>query len=186
MKRTIVINLIGGPSAGKSLCAGLLFAELKTRGYITEYIQEYIKHLVWAGDFDTINDQYYISTQQYKLLKSVNGKVDFIVTDGSLFHGLYYNEFYPENVSNVQKTKECILKYMSQFENVYIFLQRGDYVYETEGRLHTEEQAAKISEDLYLMLLNLSLPFKSFKSDVNNIQKMTDWILSTRTTDNTN
>ena len=178
MKKTIVINLIGGPSAGKSRCAGLLFAELKTRGYITEYVQEYIKHLVWAEDFDTINDQYFVSTQQFKLLNSVNNKVDFIVTDGSLFHGLYYNKAYPDNVSNIQKTEAKIKEYMSHFHNVYIFLQRGDYPYEQEGRLHSLQESIKISNDLLQLLIECNIPFKIFKSDVNNIKPMTDWILS--------
>ena len=178
MKKTIVINLIGGPSAGKSLCAGLLFAELKTRGYITEYVQEYIKHLVWAEDFDTINDQYFVSTQQFKLLNCVNNKVDFIVTDGSLFHGLYYNKAYPDNVSNIQKTEAKIKEYMSHFHNVYIFLQRGDYPYEQEVRLHSLQESIKISNDLLQLLIECNIPFKIFKSDVNNIKPMTDWILS--------
>ena len=45
--KTKVINLVAGPSSGKSLVAALLFAELKMLHYKAEYIQEYAKILIW-------------------------------------------------------------------------------------------------------------------------------------------
>ena len=43
MKKTIVINLIGGPCSGKSTVAAELFARLKKMGIKTELVSEYIK-----------------------------------------------------------------------------------------------------------------------------------------------
>jgi hypothetical protein len=42
-------------------------------------------------DFETLNNQHYISTQQFKLFKSMIWTVDYIITDGALFHWLFYN-----------------------------------------------------------------------------------------------
>lgn len=176
MRKTKVINLIGAPSSGKSLCAGLIFAELKINKYVTEYVQEFAKTLVWKGETDTLCNQYYVSTEQYKLLKSVNGKVDYIVTDGALLLGLYYNKTYTDNVSDLTKTGNKILEYMSEFDNIYIFLERGPYDYEKEGRVHTYEQSLIIHRELKTLLNNLKLEYKTFKSEKKSIDGMVKYI----------
>ena len=43
--KTYVINIIGAPGVGKTTISALLFAKLKLRGYICEYVQEYAKKL---------------------------------------------------------------------------------------------------------------------------------------------
>lgn len=177
MRKTILVNLIGAPGVGKSVFAGLIFAELKMRNYVTEYIQEYAKHLVWLEDYETIKNQYYVSTQQYKILKSVNNKVDIIVTDGSLFHSMYYNKTYKENVSNIEKTEEKIKEYMSEFNNIYIYLERGEFKYEEEGRLHSYEESVRISEEMKKMLKELKIEYIEVKSDKVNINKMLEYIM---------
>lgn len=179
-KKTCVINLIGGPSVGKSVCAGLIFAELKIQRWTTEYVQEYVKHLVWGGDLETIKNQYFVSTQQYKLLKNVDGKVDFIVTDGSLIHGLYYNRMFKDNVSNVEKTDAKIREYINHFTNIFIFLEKGDFPFETEGRLHSYEESVQINKDLQKLLDDMNVPYLRVKSDKSNIPMMLHYILDQR------
>ena len=181
MKRTKVVNLIGAPSSGKSLCAGLIFAELKIKNYTTEYVQEYVKHLVWKGDLETVKKQYYVSSQQYKLLKNINGKVDYIVTDGSLIHGLYYNKTYKDNVSNIEKTEEKIIEYLSEFDNIFIFLERNEkFRYETEGRIHSFEESIKIESDLKKLLDSLNLEYLCIKSDKENVKNMINYIINSK------
>lgn len=174
---TIVINLIGSPGVGKSVIAAILFAELKMKGYTVEYVPEYVKSLVWKGDLETIKNQYYVSTQQYKLLQAVNGKVDFIVTDGSLFLGLYYNRHWKDNVSDIEKTELRIKDYMSQFTNYFIFLKRGDFKYEKEGRIHTEEESWNIQDDLDYLLKIEGIDFKEYISSKSNIDSMLNALL---------
>lgn len=173
---TIVINLIGSPGVGKSVIAAMLFAELKIRGYTVEYVPEYVKSLVWKGDLETIKNQYYVSMQQYKLLKAVNGKVDYIVTDGSLFLGLYYNRHWPDNVSDIEKTDSRIKEYLSEFSNVYIYLKRGDFNYEREGRIHSEEESWKIQDDLEYLLQIEGIHYAQFTSSKNAIEDMLNYI----------
>ena len=175
--KTVVVNLIGAPSVGKSVFAGLIFAELKMMNYITEYIQEYAKNLVWLQDYETIKNQYYVSTQQYNILKSVNGKVDIIVTDGALFHGLYYNRTYKDNVSNVEKTEDQIKKYIKEFDNIYIFLERGKFGYEKEGRIHTYEESIEIDREMRKMLKEFDMEYLEIESDRKNLGKMLEYIV---------
>src|SRR6185436_20450855 len=135
---TYVINFISGPGAGKSLMAFLLFAELKLHGYLVEYVPEYAKSLVWSERFDVLNEQYYVSRKQFESINRIYGKVQFVITDGPLIHGVYYNRSNPNNVSDVQKTETQILKWASSHKQMNIFLERGEYKYEQAGREQNE------------------------------------------------
>ena len=50
--QTVVINLFGGPGAGKSTCAMEICSELKKHGLSAEYVQEYAKELVYENRMD--------------------------------------------------------------------------------------------------------------------------------------
>jgi len=177
-KKTWIINLIGGPGVGKTTMAALLFANLKIRGYICEYVQEYAKKLVWIKDFDTLNNQYFVTRQQFNLLKEIDGHVDFIVTDGPLIHGMYYNKYNKDNTSNVDKVEQYILSSISQFNNVNIVLDRSiDREYEKDGRIQTYEESLDIDVILRHILRTNNLEFVNFASDPNKINDMIEKIL---------
>lgn len=173
---TYVVNLVSGPGAGKSLDCALLFAELKLRGYVCEYAPEVAKQLVWQQRFDELDNQYHVSMQQYKLFKSMDGKVQFVITDGSLLHGLYYNRHNPTNVSNVDKTEEQILKWFREFNNIVLFLERGDFHYEQAGRQQTEDQAKKIDGELRNILEYRMISYTVFNSESQHVKSMADYV----------
>jgi nicotinamide riboside kinase len=177
MGGTKIINLIGAPSSGKTVLAAMLFAELKKMHLSVEYIQEYIKSLIYKEKYNLINNQYYISTKQYELFKSIDNKVDYIVTDGSLFHGLYYNRSYKENVSNIEKTEIKIKEYISEFDNIYIYIKRGNWKYQNEGRIHKENEAEKISKDLRDLMNNQGILFFDFDWVTDNLSDLIKKIL---------
>lgn len=178
-KTTYIINLIGGPSCGKTTLCALLFAKLKMKKFVAEYVQEYAKNLVWTKDFDTLNNQYLVTKTQYNLFKQINGTVDFIVTDGCLCHGLYYNLYNKDNISNVQKTQQYILDCFNEFNNINIFLERGEFEYETQGRLQTEDESKDIDVILKHLLKQSNIDFKMFKADSSdeNINSIIDHII---------
>ena len=179
-KKTYVINLICGPGGGKSTLSALLFAKLKLnkKKYIVEYVQEYAKHLVWTKQFDILNNQYYVTQYQYKLLKQMNDAVDFIVTDGPLIQGMYYNMHNRDNISNVEKTEKYIVDCHSEFRNINIFLNRGNFEYETQGRLQTEEESREIDVILKHLLKQKHIEFAVFDAcaDDANINKIIEYI----------
>jgi uridine kinase len=182
MKKTYIINLLGGPGCGKSTLAALIFAKLKLHEnkYSVEYVQEYAKYLVWTKQFDILNNQYYVTQYQYKHLKQMNEHVDFIVTDGPLIQGIYYNMHNKENISNVEKTEAYMTKCHNEFNNINIFLKRGDHDYETQGRLQTEEESREIDVILQHLLKQKGIDFKIFDANVNedNINGIIDYITS--------
>jgi len=184
-RKTFVINFISGPGNGKTTMSALLFAKLKLLRYVSEFVGEYAKTLVWKKDFETLNDQYIVTKTQYDLLKQINGKVDFIVTDGPLLHGLYYNRHNKENTSNIDKTEEFILKCYNEFNNINIFLERGTFEYETQGRIQTEDESKEIDVILQHMLKANKVPFKCFRSGVDNIDNIVNYVLSVINDNNT-
>lgn len=165
-KKTLVVGFISGPGGGKSTHTAELFTELKKLRVNCELAQEYAKTLVWQGQFDELNNQYAVSMKQYNLLKSMDGKVDIIVTDGSLLHGLYYNRYgNPDNVSNIDKTEQMILEKFHEFNNFVLFLERGDFEYEQAGRIQNEEQAKEIDKKLLEILDTHNISYEKIKID---------------------
>lgn len=176
--KTYIINFISGPGSGKSTICALVFAKLKLKGFVCEYIQEYPKTLVWTKDFDTLNNQYFVSMKQFNILKQMVGTVQYVCTDGPLVHGLYYNLYNKDNTSNIQKTEKMILDNYNQFDNINIFLERGNFKYEPQGRLQTEDEARDIDVILKHMLKQNKIPYTAFISDPENVDKIIEHIIS--------
>jgi hypothetical protein len=176
---TFVINFISGPSVGKSLMSALVYAELKTCGYTTEYVQEYAKTLVWLKDFEKLNNQYYVSKKQYEMINALYSvkDIDYIVVDSSLWLCMYYNRVNKNNVSNVEKTDDMIKEKMKEFKNIYIVLERNlDIKYENYGRIQTQSESLVVDAELLLMIKELGLEYKSFKSKRESVKDIIEYI----------
>jgi hypothetical protein len=177
---TTVINLIGGPGVGKTVLACQVFASLKILGKKAEYVSEYAKDLVWQNRIIELDNQYEVSYQQFKKLYPLQGKVDFIVTDGSLFKDLYYNRFNKNNVSNVEKTENKILEWGSYFKNINFFLGRSkNSSYEQAGRIQSELEAKQIDKEIEKLLLLHAIPFYSIPVQSNCVEEIIELILKT-------
>lgn len=167
---TKVINFVGAPSSGKTTLCSLMFGYLKLAGQSVEYIPEYAKQLVWTGRTELLNNQYYVSHRQYELMKSMEGKVDIIVTDGSLVNGMYYNRYNPNNTSNVEKTEDCIKEWVSEFDNIWLFVERKNFPYETAGRIQTEQEAVHVNAELRRIMKGLGYQYKDCTSSYDGAQ----------------
>jgi hypothetical protein len=158
LKKTKIINLISSPSTGKSIMSALIFAEMKKNNLQVELVQEYIKRLIWANDTEALKDQYNIAKMQYHSILNMNGKIDYIVLDGSLINNMYYN--------NDVKAQYEIQNWLNEFENIYIFIERNDkFPFEKEGRIHNLIESIKIEQELKKLVLNLQLDVKYIKSN---------------------
>jgi len=60
MSNTLIVNLFGGPSSGKTTMAAGLFCLLKMHGIDCELVTEFAKDLVWEERFKTLKNQQYI------------------------------------------------------------------------------------------------------------------------------
>jgi broad-specificity NMP kinase len=180
MVKTYVINIIGAPGVGKTTISALLFARLKLRGYICEYVQEYAKKLVWMKDYDSLNNQYHVTKKQYELLQQIAGHVNFIVTDGPLIHGIYYNKYNKDNISNIDKTEKYILDSFNKFNNINIVLDRVNRLnrkYETEGRIQTEDEAKDIDIILKHLLKINSIKYVNYPAEESSLNDIIEFIV---------
>jgi len=176
---TKVINLVGAPGVGKTLMSCLVFSKLKMMHLTAEYVQEFAKTLVWQQRYEELYNQYYTTYEQYKMIKAIDGAVDYIVCDSGLILGLFYNIYNEQNVSNVEKTQAMILGKMKEFDNIYIFLERNETLpFEKAGRLQTEEECKKINDNIKQLLIDNDLQFKSFLSSERSVDGIIEYILS--------
>jgi len=141
MRKTKIINLIGGPGAGKStMCAGI-FSRLKMKGIDCELSSEYAKELVWESRNETFKDEVYIFAKQNHRLFRLNGKVDVVITDRPLIMSNIYNQYYNPDRKIFNKVFEEFIKAnWNMYDNINIFIKR-DKQYNPNGRNETLEQA---------------------------------------------
>lgn len=175
-KHTKIINFVGGPGSGKTALCCWLFAELKMQGRCVEYVPEVAKNLVWTKEFHLLNNQHYVSMRQYELFKAVVGKVDYVVTDGPLLHGVYYNRHNKDNFCDVVKVENMILHMLSEFDNIYVHVSKGDFPYEQVGRLETEEESHDIGLQLLHILDSLGLSYEKVKSGRHALDEILTYI----------
>ena len=176
---TKVVNFIGAPSVGKSTMSSLVYAEMKMLHKSVEIVPEVAKWLIYKDQIEKLNDQYFVSSKQYKQVKALDGKIEYVIGDSGIISGLYYNRAYSNNMSDISKTEQMILSKNNEFQNIYIFIEKNtDFAYENEGRIHTEEQSNIIQLELKEMLNELNLPYKSFLSSKKSVPGIVEYILS--------
>lgn len=177
-KRSFVVNVIGGPGVGKSTIYSFIYAKMKMQGHSIEQVQEVAKKLVWAEKFEELDNQYHVSMQQHAELSSVYEKVKYVITDGSLIHGLYYNRNNPTNVCDKDITEQKIIKLYRGFNNINIVLTRGTFPYEQAGRIQDSAEAQHVDRELLNILEKFNIPYQTFSSDESQIDAMIEYITS--------
>lgn len=135
----LVINLLGGPGAGKSTLAALLFGELRTRGASAELVAEFPKDLIWQGRHRDVSNQIMVLGEQWHRVERLAGKVDIVVTDSpTLLSAIYLPKSMPAELGNVA------LWCHRMFPSLNVFVQRPPAArYENGGRLHDEAAALR-------------------------------------------
>ncbi len=151
MTETLFINLFGGPGCGKTVLMAALFVELKKAGQTCEMVPEYVKDLVWDNRTEELDNQHHIARMQYRTFLTRDGKTRFVVTDGPLGNALFYNRHYP-HVCDIDKTEKQVLRWLGEFRHLNLFLSRGDFRYETQGRLQSEAEARSMDAPIYSAL----------------------------------
>ena len=151
MHKTIVVNIFGGPSAGKSTTSAGIFYELKRQGIRCELVTEYAKSKVWEESYKVLEDQIYIFGKQNHKMFTVKGKVDIIITDSPLLLSLYYGKDLSSNF------KGLIVETHNTYHNMNYFINNlGEY--DSVGRMQTEEESLIISGHILDILKDGEFP----------------------------
>lgn len=144
-----VINLFGGPGAGKSKLRARLFAEFKDRKIKVEENTEYAKDLTWEGHTNLLADQLLILANQNRKLERLRGKVEWVVTDSPLLLGINYRlpGYLPGHF------EELVWELWDTYDN-YNFLIERKGEYDPTGRNQSKEEARQIDLDLKNLLVS--------------------------------
>lgn len=161
-KNTIVINAFAGPGVGKTTSCLEVAEKLKKQGFVTEYVQEYAKELVYDNNLIMLDGhyehQFAILNEQMKRINRLYGKVDFIVTDSPiLLNNTYLNE--DKNTEVYSAYSDSVNKLYGLYNNFNYFVERDTSVFEKEGRIHNFEQSIAIDNELKNMLHNNQIDF---------------------------
>lgn len=133
-KKTLVVNLYGGPGTGKSTMAAGIFYELKMLGINCELITEYPKDLVWEKRNNTFENQIYVFAKQFHRLFNVLNQVDVIITDSPILMYSIYDSQKRETL------KKLIYEEHKKLWTYNVFLKRSRK-YNPVGRYNSEKQA---------------------------------------------
>lgn len=142
----IVVNLTGAPGAGKSTGAAYVFSQLKMKGINCELVTEYAKDKVWEEDTTALSNQAYVFGHQLFRLTKLEGKVDVVITDSPILLSIIYNKDMKRlGTAFNEVVKNCF----ESFDNINFFIHRVK-PYNPVGRLQTEKESDKLSEDIKL------------------------------------
>ena len=160
-RQTVVINLFGGPGAGKSRNRAKIFAHFKDDGANIEEIIEWVKYKVYEKNTYIFTDQIYIFAKQLKWIKQTLGQVDIIVTDSPiLLSAIYDNEQDPV-------FKQLVLQEFNKLTNINFYIERFN-PYNPIGRHQkTEEEAIEVDVRVKEFLVDNLIPFTTIVGNNN-------------------
>jgi len=153
---TTLINVSGGPGAGKSTFAALVYSGLSVLGKRAELITEIAKEYVWDERKIKITDQLYLLGAQIRRESRVLGKVEFLITDSPAFLSpIYMSLFANKHSSDFSKAMEGIVleyyKYCKEEGHRIInaHVKRVNE-YDPIGRFQNKEQAIALDKHILL------------------------------------
>jgi len=165
-KMTKIINLFGGPGAGKSSTASGLFFEFNKRGITCDVPYEYPKEIVWDGKVSNLNDQLYVFANQHRRIVRSYGKVDYVILDSPILLSFIYQEnvklLYPSNLYG-KEFNDLILNVFKSYDNINFFIEREDNKFIKNGRVHSSEESIDIDNKILTLLNESNIKYRSVK-----------------------
>lgn len=145
MKRTLVINLFGGPGVGKSTMCASIFSKLKMAGIECEMASEYVKDIIFEESYKKLENQIYIFGKQHLRVHRLLGKVDIVVTDSPLLNSIVYDK--TENIH----LEQLVLHEFQKLNTLNFYITRN-FKYQESGRVQTFEEALGVDKKYKLLL----------------------------------
>lgn len=150
-----VINIFGGPGAGKSTTAAGVFYKLKQRGLNVELVTEYAKDMTWENRMNILSDQLYVLAKQHRRVARLEDKVDWIVTDAPFILGLVYVE-----PTYLKTFEPLVLELWERYNNHCFMLDRKNLAYQNVGRNQDQLGAMELDDKLHRLLTSRRIPYR--------------------------
>lgn len=149
-----VINIFGGPGAGKTTVAMRVFTELNMKQIKVEYVDEYAKELTWDESFAKMENQRLIFANQHQKLFRLRNKLDIVVTDAPLFNSIVYSG----KAEDHRTFHADVFHEFNRYKNLNFYLERQTE-YKEHGRSQKLEDALKVDEEVLRCLEWFKVPF---------------------------
>lgn len=179
MKRTIIINLFGGPGSGKSTVASGLFYTFKSKGLSCDNPYEFPKQVAWEDNKSQISDQLYIFANQHRGIVRSYGKVNYIILDSPLLLSLVYKNGYtgdyPAKFYN-DSFDSMVLELFKSYENINIFLDRADRQFQQEGRFQSKKESEEVDRKIKTIMDENDIPYHNVKVGDNELRQIIEII----------
>lgn len=178
-RKTTIINLYGGPGAGKSTSAAYYYYILKKDSANVELVREYVKDWAWEGRKISTNDQIYFLGKQVRRESMLYGKVDYIVTDSPVMMNLFYAQLYC-TLSLAEGIRAATLSFYRQaaedgHKHIHVLLDRNK-PYVSEGRYQTEAEAKALDGGVKRLLDDLRINYLTSTPDEADLLKLLEKI----------
>lgn len=169
---TIVINLFGEPSSGKSTAAMDITAKLKRKGINAEYVSEFAKDKVYEHNSEVFKHQEYIFGKQSFKMGRVRDKVQVIVVDSPLINSIIYN--HNEYLDNA--FEQVVMNTFNSYNNKnYLLIRKHDY--EVSGRFQDENEANEVRKQLISELDRFNISYKRITSSEKDCERVVNEII---------
>jgi hypothetical protein len=156
---TLIINLFGGPGAGKSTTRAGVFHTLKLVGLNVEEVTEFAKDLTWEKRHVSLGCQAYVFGKQYRNIFRLLGQVDAIITDSPiLLSCIYAPASYPKSF------RKFVYDMFTQLDSMNYYVRRVK-PYNPRGRNQTLSEAMGIDDKVFAFLKRTKIPHKIIDGD---------------------
>lgn len=168
---TIVINLFGEPSVGKSTCAMDITSKLKRNGINAEYVSEFAKDKVYENNDEIKHQEYIFGKQSFKMGR-VKDKVQVMIVDSPLILSAVYNT---DEVLGEDFNK-TVLNVFNSYNNRNYLLTR-QHSYENEGRFQNEDEAKEVRKEIIDKLNQYDIKYKEIASTNSNCEYIVEEVM---------
>jgi hypothetical protein len=131
-----VINLWGGPGAGKSTTRAGLFYAMKMKQLKVEEAVEFAKELSYEKNYVTLQDQWKVTGEQHRRINILRDQVDYAITDSPLPLGILY----ADGRYDADWYRDAVWGLFDSFDNINVYVERVKR-YQPFGRNQTEDEA---------------------------------------------
>lgn len=165
-----VINLFGGPGAGKSTTAAGAFHKMKLMGKNVELVTEFAKDLTWDERKMELDDQLFVLAHQHHRLWRLREKVDYVVTDSPLLLNLLYvkSRHLPDSFNSF------VADVWNSYTNINYVIKRVK-AYTPIGRNQTECEARHIDTEVDRLLDTMNIECMEVNGDESAVDIILNW-----------
>lgn len=140
MSEPLLINLYGGPGAGKTTTALRLTGALKAAGYEAEYVPEYARDLALEERLN-VTPQFDILMEQTKrIMRTIGTGIDIVVTDSPIL----LQSLYSATAADRERAVVMHTALATVFDMMNFLIDNNRLSHSMVGRITSKEDAQAI------------------------------------------